>query len=162
MKKIFSILFLLFMSLNVSADYNRNVSEYNLNSLGQGLIDRVTNTAFDPVAAFPEGGATAMQGDNAVSYTHEGVEYLFSSEGNRDRFLVNPKKYEPTYGGYCAFAMASGQKVEIQAKHFLIRGNRIHYFVNSRAKRNFERNFDALEQRADENWELISGELPRL
>lgn len=161
MKKFLSFTLMSLLSLSIFADYNRNIAKYNLNEVGQGLIDREGNIPFDPVASFPEGGALSVKGDTLISHGHEGVEYLFSSDENRQIFLTNPKKYEPTYGGYCAFAMASGRTVQIKAKHFIIRGNRIHYFVNSRAKGNFSRNADVLERNADTNWERISGELPR-
>lgn len=139
----------------VSADVVRNVPEYNLQS-GLGL------NGFDPVAIFPEGGSAPKEGLPGLTLEFEGVVYRFASVDHRDMFAANPAKYEPTYGGWCAYAMASGSKVDIQPQLFTIQGNRAHYFVSSRAKQNFDRDLSAYEVNADRNWKTISGEDPRL
>lgn len=47
--------------------------------------------------------------------------YKFSSNENKDTFVKNPSKYEPQYGGWCAYAMGSaGEKVEINPETFKI------------------------------------------
>lgn len=137
------------------AQTGRNVSQYNL-SQGLGL------NGHDPVSVFPEGGGLSVPGNANIALEHSGVVYRFASEANRQMFTVSPEKYEPTYGGWCAYAMASGSKVEIDTRYFTVQGNRAHYFVNSRAKRNFDADIAGHEQRADGFWLQISGEEPRL
>lgn len=136
------------------AQANRNVAQYN-------LADGVGLKGWDPVAVFPEGGGRAQAGSSRIELTHAGVRYHFASEQNRDLFRQDPEKYEPTYGGWCAYAMASGSKVDIQPQLFTINGSRAHYFVSARAKQNFDRDITGYEQRADDNWKQISGEEPR-
>jgi len=132
----------------------RNVSEYNLeNGMGLG--------GFDPVAIFPEGGGKPIAGNANLSQNFGGILYFFASEKNRALFSQNPAKYEPTYGGWCAYAMASGAKVMIQPQLYSIHGNRAHYFVSMRAKQNFDRDVAGYEGRADGFWKQISGEVPR-
>lgn len=133
----------------------RNVPEYNLQN-GLGL------KGYDPVAVFPEGGGAAMMGQSQFGLDYMGVMYYFSSAENMKAFMANPEKYEPTYGGWCAYAMANGSKVDIQPTIFTINGNRAHYFVSSRAKSNFDRDVADHEQRADSFWKQFSGEDPRL
>ncbi len=139
---------------NVYAQAGRNVSEYNL-TRGVGL------KGFDPVSFFPEGGAAPTAGNQSISYEHLGVTYLFTTVENRELFISNPDKYEPTYGGFCAYAMASGSKVDIRTEFYTINGNRLHFFVSARAKRNFDRDVASFEERADGHWMQISGESPR-
>ena len=162
MKKLLLALLLLTQVWAVQADFNRNVAEYNLNTTnGVGLIhgaDKATAPGFDPVAVF---SGESLMGNPSISLEHEGVKYLFASEENRDEFLNAPKKYEPTYGGYCARAMVAGQKVHINTSLFTIVGDRSFFFVSSRAKRFFDRNLQENIRLADEMWENISGELPR-
>ncbi len=164
MKSIVKVTVVSLISLFVWAakDYNRNVSEYNLTSTGVGLVDNVSGKNYDPVSYFPEGGSSPKVGKSELSVMHEGVEYFFSNAANKSQFLSNPKKYEPTYGGWCARAMAAGGKVAIDTKLYIINGNRIHFFVNNRALRGFQRDLDNLEKLADQNWKDISGESPRL
>ncbi len=145
---------LLFLSLNLAAQDSRNVSKYNLSN-GVGL------KGYDPVAVFPEGGSAAKKGQTSISLIHEGVIYNFATEGNRTLFLADPAKFEPTYGGWCAFAMASGSQVDIQPQIFTVNGRRAHYFVSTRAKNNFDRDLKSYEAKADSFWLKISGESPR-
>lgn len=137
------------------AQVGRNVTQYNLEQ-GLGLKGN------DPVSVFPEGGGQSVPGNANISLEHRGVVYRFASEGNRQTFSLNPEKYEPTYGGWCAYAMASGSKIDIDTRYFTINGSRAHYFVNSRAKRNFDADINGHEQPADVFWKQISGEEPRL
>ncbi len=137
------------------AQANRNPAAYNLQS-GVGL------KGYDPVAVFPEGGGQAAMGNPEIRTEHLGVVYHFASTENQSIFATNPEKYEPTYGGWCAYAMASGSQVDIQPDLFTINGNRAHYFVSGRAKRNFDSYISGYESRADDFWKQISGEEPRL
>ena len=137
------------------AQKSRHVSEYNLQT-GLGL------KGYDPVSYFPEGGDQPLVGLPDLKLDYMGVTYLFATTQNVDLFLQNPTKYEPTYGGWCAYAMASGAKVDIQPKFYTINGNRLHFFVSKRAKQNFDAEVADHETRADEFWKQISGEDPRL
>ena len=152
--KLITLLSFLFFTLEASAQMNRNVSKYNL----QGDLGL---KGYDPVAVFPEGGSKAVKGVVAHSLLHEGVSYQFSSQKNLNLFRSRPERYEPTYGGWCAYAMASGSTVDIDPTLFTIHGNRAHFFISSRAKRNFDSDIAAHEKRADGHWERISGEKPR-
>ena len=68
---------------------------------------------------FTESKAVKGSKDKAVVY--EGVTYYFSSVTNKDEFKKNPAKYEPSYGGWCSYAMGvKGEKVSIDPKTFKI------------------------------------------
>lgn len=152
--KLITLLSFLLFSLGSSAQINRNVSKYNL----QGDLGL---KGYDPVAVFPEGGSKAVKGLMSLSLLHEGVSYQFGSQKNLNLFKANPEKFEPTYGGWCAYAMASGSTVDIDPTLFTIHGDRAHFFISSRAKRNFDSDIAGYEKRADGHWERISGEKPR-
>ena len=143
-------------SLNVNAqDFARNVAEYN-------LTNGVALKGYDPVSYFPEGGGNPLKGITQLKLNYLGVTYFFANSQNLDLFVENPDKYEPTYGGFCAFAMASGTRVDIQPSFFTIHGNRLHFFVSKRAKQNFDSDIAGFETKADSFWKQISGEEPRL
>ncbi|MEQ1664001.1 MAG: YHS domain-containing (seleno)protein [Bdellovibrionales bacterium] len=132
----------------------RDVSQYNLQR-GLGL------KGYDPVSYFVEGGGQPALGIESYRLEYMGVTYLFSSAAHLDLFVENPEKYEPTYGGWCAYAMASGSKVDIKPLIYTINGNRLHFFVSNRAKSNFDVDVAGHEARADGFWKQISGEDPR-
>jgi YHS domain-containing protein len=136
------------------AQTNRNVAEYNLQA-------NVGLKGYDPVSYFAEGGAQALPGNPEIRLDYQGVTYYFAKVANRELFAQDPEKFEPTYGGWCAYAMASGSKVDIQPGIYTIHGKRIHFFVSRRAKQNFDADVIGYETRADEFWNEISGEEPR-
>jgi len=83
---------------------------------------------YDPVAYFTDKGAT--EGKKEIQTEYNGVTYYFYSEENKRLFLTTPIKYEPAYGGYCAYAMAFGDKVKIDPKTFEIKNGRLFLFYN--------------------------------
>lgn len=143
-------------SMNTHAQANRNVSEYNLNG-DLGL------KGYDPVSYFAEGGSLPAKGNEEITHHHKGVTYRFSSLENKELFKIMPERYEPTYGGYCAWAMAaSGSKVDIDPLLYTIDGNRIHFFIAPSTKKSFDRDVARFSARADRNWKNLTGEGPRL
>jgi YHS domain-containing protein len=153
-----------FLSLSTAtigqAQSVRDVSKYNLDrDLQPGFS--IALKGYDPVSYFQEGGGSPLQGKSEFRLDYMGATYLFASAAHLDLFVQNPDKYEPTYGGWCAYAMASGSQVDIQPDIFTIHGNRAHFFVSRRAKGNFDRDIQGHEQRADGFWKQISGEDPR-
>lgn len=144
----------LFAINSAHAQVTRSVAEYNLQA-SVGL------KGYDPVAYFPEGGGQPLIGQKSLKLDYLGVSYFFATAQNLDLFVQNPEKYEPTYGGWCAYAMASGSKVDIQPTLYTIHGNRLHFFIAKRAKQNFDADVVGHETRADGFWKQISGEDPR-
>lgn len=138
-----------------NAQETRDVSKYNIFVPGENL------NGYDPVGYFPEGGGKPQLGSQEISLTYLGVTYNFATVKNLDLFMQSPKKYEPTFGQWCARAMAAGSYVKINPLIFTIHGNRLHFFVNKRAKDFFDADLKTLEASADGYWKQISGEEPR-
>ncbi|MBL8747016.1 MAG: YHS domain protein [Phycisphaerae bacterium] len=137
----------------------RDLTHYNLEK-GQPAIQ-----GYDPVAYFPEGGGKPLMGKKQFAHTHRGVTYWFASQANLERFVADPERFEPTYGGWCASAMADGgRKVEIDPKNFRITGDRLYLFYKSlfqNAVDYWKKDEPANIARADENWKSLTGETPR-
>jgi YHS domain-containing protein len=134
---------------------DRNVAAYNLTS-------QLALRGFDPVSAFAEHGVQALQGDPQVAATYGGVMYHFASEENRQIFLENPTKFEPTYGGWCAWGMANNSEIDVNPMVFTQNGDRMHYFLSRGAKARFDAQLALRESAADSYWKQLSGEEPRL
>jgi hypothetical protein len=79
-----------------------------------------------------------------------------------EKFKKNPKKFEPAYGGWCAYAMGkTGEKVEIDPASFKITDGRLFlfykdFFTDTRDK--WSKDEKPLNQKADTNWKKTSGE----
>ncbi len=147
--------FALLWSTLAFGQVDRNSAAYNLEA---GLALK----GYDPVSYFAEGGSLPQKGKSSLSLEHKGVTYFFASNDNREVFKTIPERYEPTYGGFCAWAMANGSAIDIIPEIFTINGNRLHLFFSKRAKRNFDRDVTKYEGKADSNWKSLSGESPRL
>lgn len=109
---------------------------------------------YDPVAYFTQ--AKAINGSSQYQYNYEGVTYRFATQSNLTLFKQNPEKYEPQYGGWCAYAMgASGEKVEVDPETFKIANGKLYLFYHSWVNNTLLKWNDDEKQLlplADKNW----------
>ena len=135
-------------------------------SLGHYNVARSTLAleGYDPVSYFAEGGGEPVRGVKAHALESRGVRYRFASEANLELFRRNPARYEPAYGGWCAYAMADGEKVEVDVTSYLIQDGALLLFYDglfgdTRAAW-LDEGPDDLKRRAERGWASISGEAP--
>lgn len=119
----------------------------------------------DPVTYFPEGGGRPMPGDPDRIAVHDGITYRFASEPNRELFLASPERFLPAYGGWCAYAMADGERVSVDPRSFLIQNGKLMlfydgWFADTRAMWQ-ENGPEELEARADRAWRELVRTTPR-
>ncbi|CAN5813063.1 YHS domain-containing (seleno)protein [soil metagenome] len=112
---------------------------------------------YDPVAYFTSDKAIKGTKDMAVAY--QGATYYFSSPENKEAFKKNPGKYEPQYGGWCAYAMGhDGSKVEIDPETFKIIDNKLYLYYNkyfNNTLKTWNKDETNLKSHADTNWQKI-------
>ena len=93
-----------------------------------------------------------------------GITYRFASEEHRKLFVADPWKYEPAYGGWCAFAMAKGEKVDVDPESFRILDGRLFVFYDglfANTRKSWLEDEAVLLKKADEAWVKLSGERNR-
>lgn len=150
MKKLAIILVLLVsITLQVAAQTTAvRQKEYNLATTGLGI------QGYDPVAYFVS--TKAIEGKKDIATVYNGVTYRFATTQNRDTFKANPAKYEPQYGGWCAYAMgAKSEKVEIDPGTFKITDGKLFLFYNkyfNNTLKKWEKDESNLHASADKNW----------
>lgn len=109
---------------------------------------------YDAVAYFTQN--KAIKGKKELAVAAEGVTYYFATTEDKELFKKDYKKYEPQYGGWCAYAMgATGEKVEIDPETFKIVGGKLYLFYhswtnNTLSKWNKEE--ASLKSKADASW----------
>ena len=112
---------------------------------------------YDPVAYFTAG--KAIKGKKEFAVNASGVTYYCSNQTNQQLFIDNYKKYEPQYGGWCAYAMgASGEKVEIDPGTFKIVNGKLYLFYNAyfnNTLNSWNKDETNLKNKADKNWANI-------
>jgi YHS domain-containing protein len=89
-----------------------------------GLIEGTGAGGYDVVAYQADNMAT--KGNSAISSTHDGVAYWFTTEANRAAFQADPARYLPAYGGYCAYAVANGYTAKIDPEAFSVVDGRLY------------------------------------
>jgi YHS domain-containing protein len=145
---VFSLLTLLTVSAVAQTPAANHVKQYNLD-------EGVAISGYDPVAYFTQHKAVKGTSTNAV--VHEGVTYYFSSVQDKEEFKKNPAKYEPEYGGWCAYAMgAKGEKVTIDPKTFKIVDGKLYLFYNkffNNTLTDWNKDEGNLKKKADANWQ---------
>lgn len=150
MKQIILLLLLglstTFFAQNNAADRSKH---FNLEN-GLGI------QGYDPVAYFTQG--KAVKGSPKLKVFHQGVVYSFSSEANKQAFIQNAAKYEPQYGGWCAYAMGEyGTKVEIDPATFKIVDGKLYLFYNAylnNTLKSWNKDEKNLKAKADKNWSI--------
>ncbi len=112
---------------------------------------------YDPVTYFTQN--KAVKGNKQFSASADGVTYYFSKATNKDLFVKDYGKYEPQYGGWCAYAMgAINEKVEIDPQTFKIINGKLYLFYHSWINNTLNKwNKDEanLKTKADKNWSLL-------
>lgn len=150
MKKPLFVLTILFAFSGFAQNDSKRMDNFNLekNLIIQG---------YDPVAYFKQ--RKAVKGKKEITASHEGVVYYFSIAVNKDYFLKNPSKFEPQYGGWCAFAMGdSNEKVSINPETFKIKNGKLYLFYNAffnNTLKSWNKNESGLMIKADANWNKI-------
>lgn len=132
--------------------------QYNLG--GDGLAIE----GYDPVAYFPEGGGAPMPGRPELQVEHEGATYRFATPENLARFQADPARYEPAYGGWCAYAMGkTGRTVKVDPEAFLVEDDRLLLFYRTKVadtRDKWAEEPGQLRPRADRAWSERTGECP--
>ena len=109
---------------------------------------------YDPVTYFTQN--KAVKGKKELAVFHQGILYYFSSVENKEAFKAAPFKYEPEYGGWCAYAMGnSGEKVSIDPETFKLLNGKLYLFYNryfTNTLKDWNKNEAALKKNADVNW----------
>ena len=150
MKKLNSLLILLtVLVVSVSAQQTAaRKSQYNLAQSGLAI------QGYDPVAYFASN--KAIEGKPEIASEYNGVTYHFANAKNKQAFTANPAKYEPQYGGWCAYAMGSkGEKVEIDPATFKIVDGKLFLFYNKLLTNTlpmWNKDEAHLKTNADQNW----------
>lgn len=111
---------------------------------------------YDPVSYFT---GKPVEGKSNLTHTVNGVTYQFNSSANLTQFKSNPARYEPAYGGWCAYAMGeTGEKVKIDPETYKIVDGKLFLFYNFWGNNTLEewnKNEKPLKSKADQNWNKL-------
>ncbi len=131
-------------------DDSLRLKEYNLNT------ENVALQGYDVVSYFM---GTPLKGKKSVAYDYKGINYWFNNPDNLDLFKKQPNKFEPAYGGWCAYAMGdTGEKVKIDPKSYKLIDGKLYLFYNfyfNNTLIDWNKDEDRLIINADAHWSKI-------
>ena len=108
---------------------------------------------YDPVSYFTIHRPTAGLAQFSAGY--KGAQYRFASAVNRDRFIAEPEKFVPQYGGYCALAMALNQIADIDPEDWAIVNDKLYLNNGFIAQALWSLDKSGNIAAGDRNWPLL-------
>jgi hypothetical protein len=81
---------------------------------------------YDPVAYFTLGKPT--RGLTEFEYEWDEYRYRFSTAEHRDLFRIDPVRYAPQFGNFCAMALSLGEVVVANPENWLISNGKLYVF----------------------------------
>ncbi|MDG1475601.1 MAG: YHS domain-containing (seleno)protein [Vicingaceae bacterium] len=146
--------FILFFSclINLVQAQAENVRKKHFNT-----TDNIALSGYDPITYFVN---KPLSGKENISYTHKGITYHFINDKSKTVFMSNPEKYEPAYGGWCAYALAkkTPELMEADPETYKIVDGKLYVFYNSfgvNTVKKWNKNEPKSKASADENWDNI-------
>jgi YHS domain-containing protein len=116
----------------------------NLNSSGIAI------QGYDPVAFFTDG--KPVKGDPKFVSKRDGAIYFFASKEHKDLFNAGPEKYEPQFGGYCAYGVSRDRLVEIDVDAFQIVDGKLLLQYSTGVRNDFNKDQPGNLAKARANW----------
>jgi YHS domain-containing protein len=119
----------------------------NLDSTGVAI------QGYDPVAFFTDG--KAMKGDPKFVSKRDGAVYFFASKEHKDMFNADPAKYEPQFGGYCAYGVSRDRLVEIDVDASQVVDGKLLLQYSKGVRDDFNKDATGNLAKANANWPAL-------
>lgn len=118
------IIGILFFFTGLAQQSSLSVDHFNTES------ENLVVNGYDVVSYFSE--SEPIKGKQSISTDYQGLLIYFSSQENKRKFLDDPEKYLPKYGGWCAYAIGnSGKKVDVDPFSYSIKNGELYLFYKS-------------------------------
>jgi YHS domain-containing protein len=105
---------------------------------------------YDPVAYFTDN--RAVRGTDQFTSTRNGATYRFASAEHKATFDADPAKYEPQFGGYCAYAASKDSLAKITPQAFEVVDGRLLLQYDLSIRDKFNTDLRGYLNKADANW----------
>lgn len=122
----------------------------------EGVVNTVEGVAikgYDPVAYFTDG--KPRLGMPEITAQFDGATWRFATEAHRRAFVAHPAKYEPDFGGFCAYAVAHGQKADIEPAAFTIVNGKLYLNYTLGARVLWRKDLPTELVEGDKNWPTV-------
>ena len=101
--------------------------------------------------------AAPVLGSDKFATAHGGGTYRFANQANLDAFKTNPTKYEPVFGGFCAYGVALGKKLDGDPRCWKIVDGKLYLNLNADIAAVWGKDIPGNIAKADGNWRRVRG-----
>ena len=105
---------------------------------------------YDPVAFYEQ--SKPMKGSPEFTHEWNGATWRFGSAKTRDLFMMDPEKYAPQYGGYCAWAVSNNYTADIDPEAWKIMDGKLYLNYSKDVQKKWEPEAQKRIADADRNW----------
>jgi YHS domain-containing protein len=105
---------------------------------------------YDPVAFFTEN--KPVKGNMEFHSAYHGAIYYFASAEDKARFDQDPAKYEPAFGGFCAYGASRNKLAPIDPAAFQIVEGRLLLQYSTSVRNEFNKDVSGNLAKARANW----------
>ena len=138
---------LLLLLASATSLFAQTKSLLNLDKNGLAL------QGYDPVAFFTE--SKPVKGKMEFKSVHNGATYYFTSSESKARFDKEPAKYEPAYGGFCAYGVSRNKLVEIDPEAFQVVDGHLLLQYSKGVRNDFNKDTQGNLSKANANWPAL-------
>jgi YHS domain-containing protein len=141
MKQLSTLLLALGLALSASA---QTKTLLNLDKEGVAI------QGYDPVAFFTQNAP--VKGRLELTSQYNGATYRFASKKDKELFDKDSARYEPIFGGYCAFGVSKNKLVPIDVEAFQIIDGKLVLQYSKSVQENFNKDTKGNLTKATQNW----------
>jgi YHS domain-containing protein len=128
------------------------VDEQNVSKGGTLAGAGLAAHGYDVVSFF---SGQPVVGNDKFALAHNGAAYRFASQANLDTFKAAPAKYEPAFGGYCAYGAALGKKFDGDPRFWKVVDGKLYLNLNADIQAKWSEDVSGNLKKAEENWTKI-------
>jgi YHS domain-containing protein len=141
MKQLSALLLAVGLAVSASA---QTKTLLNLDKAGVAI------QGYDPVAFFTD--HHPIMGKSEFSSKADGATYQFVSKEHKDLFDKEPAKYEPVFGGYCAYGVSRNKLAPIDVEAFQIVDGKLILQYSKSVRDSFNEDQKGNLTKANQNW----------
>ena len=139
----------LFMLLPLASANLGGVALAKKDPVYTGKFSNAAAGGYDVTAYFSE--SRPVKGNSKFTAKYRGAKWSFASKENMEKFLADPEKYAPQYGGYCAWAVAQGNTASGDPLLWTVHGGKLYLNYNKKINDRWSRDKDSQLAKSDEN-----------
>ncbi len=140
----YGFIFLVFSTLFLSP------SLFAKNKIYTSFFSKTAAGGYDVVAYFKAN--KAQKGHKKFMFSYKGAHWFFLNQENQKAFEAQPEKYEPQYGGYCAYAVSQGQTAKGDPLHWEIHEGKLYFNYNESIHKKWLNDKQKFINQSIKNW----------